>query len=295
MMEDLVIILVRGIGSGAVFALLAMSLNLIYNATGVLNFAQGQLLVVAGVLTYLWAPGGQGPASLGWWFTLLAVVVAVSLIAAVQGVITLIPLRSGHDHHSWIITTIAASIIMGALVVLSIGPRTVHVPNHFGSFSLVGANIPTVYAVLLVLAVAVHQLMRWYQRKSLSGLALSALSQDLDAARAAGVPTLRLQVFAFALAGAITAATAFLGGHVIEVSESQALHYVIFGFIVAVIGGIGNQTGSVLSGPVFGVVLMFAAFEAGGGVQVPTALALIVLVLMIKPQGIFGRPQARRV
>ena len=294
-MEDLLIILVRGIGAGSVYALLAMSLNLIYNATGVLNFAQGQLLVVAGVLTYLWVPGDQGPGSVGWWLALGAVIATVTAIAAFQGVVTLIPLRSSLDQHSWIITTIAASIILGAIIVLGIGPATVNVPNHFGSFSMAGANIPSVYIVLMGLALAVFFLTRWYQRKSLTGLALSALSQDLDAARAAGVATLKLQVLAFAAAGAITASTAFLGGHVLEVSESQALHYVIFAFIVAVIGGIGNQTGALLSGPVFGVVLMYVAFELSGSLQVPVALGLIVLVLMLKPQGIFGRPQARRV
>lgn len=294
-MDELIVIAIRGIGAGSLYALIAMSLNLIYNATGVLNFAQGQLLVVAGVLTYLWLPGGHGPASAQWWLTLGAVVLTVAGIAAIQGLLTLLPMRSAVDDHSWIATTIAASIIIGAIVVLALGPRTVTVPNHFGTMSVVGSRIPVVYPVLFAGALVVWWALRLYQRKTLTGLALNALSQDLDAARTAGLSTLRLQVLSFAFAGAIVAATGFLGGHAVEISESQALHYVIFGFIVAVIGGVGNNTGALVAGPLFGIVEMYASFEFGGGTQIVVALMLIVTILMVKPQGIFGRPHARRV
>lgn len=294
-MDELVIIAIRGIGSGALYALIAMSLNAIFNATGVLNFAQGQLLVVAGVLTYLWGAGDGGPSSISWWVQLVLVVAVVTALAALQGWLTLLPMRSPNDQHSWIMTTIAASIIMGALIVLEIGPRTVTVPNHFGSIGLLGTRVPVIYLVLLGLSIAVWAGMRYYQRASLSGLALNALSQDLDAARVAGVATMRLQVLSFAIAGVITAIAGFIGGHVVEVSESHALHYVVFGFIVAVIGGLGNNTGALVAGPLFGVVLMYASYEFGGSSQVPVAVLAIVAVLMLKPQGIFGRPHARRV
>jgi branched-chain amino acid transport system permease protein len=294
-MDELIILAIRGIGSGALFALVAMSLNLIFNATGVLNFAQGQLLIVAGVLTYMWDSGDSGPGSPGWWFSLGAVVLAVAVIAGAQGLLTLLPMRSAADQHSWIMTTIAASIIMGAILVLAIGPRTVNVNNHFGTMGVVGTQIPIVYLVLVGLSVAVWAGLRWYQRATLTGLALNALSQDLDAAKTAGIATLRLQVVSFVLAGVVTAATGFVGGHVVEVSENQALHYVIFGFIVAVIGGLGNNTGALVAGPLFGMLLMFASSQFGGGTQIPVALLAIVAVLMLKPQGIFGRPHARRV
>lgn len=294
-MDELIILAIRGIGSGALYALIAMSVNLIFNATGVLNFAQGQLLVVSGVLTYLWGSGDLGPTSPGWWLTLVAVVLTVAAVAGIQGLLTLIPMRSATDQHSWIMTTIAASIIMGATLVLAIGPRTVNVNNHFGNTEVVGTQIPTVYLVLIVLSVIVWAALRWYQRTTLTGLALNALSQDLGAAKTAGVATLRLQVMSFVLAGVVTAATGFVGGHVVQISESQALHYVIFGFIVAVIGGLGNNAGALIAGPLFGMLLMFTSWQFGGSTQIPIALLAIVAVLMLKPQGIFGRPHARRV
>jgi branched-chain amino acid transport system permease protein len=294
-MDEAVIILIRGIGSGAVYALIAMSMNIIFNATGVLNFAQGQLLVVAGVFTYLWYPGSSGAGSLSWFAAGLAVTLFVTLIAAVQGWLTLLPMRSGSDQHSWIITTIAASIVLGAVMVLTIGPRTLALKNPFGYFPIVGTQMPYVYVAVSVLAVAVHVVLRWFQRRYLVGLALNALSQDLDSAKTAGISTMRLQVLSFAIAGCILGLTGYVGGHVIEIAESNALHYVIFGFIVAVVGGLGNNTGALLAGPVFGVLLMYVSFQFDGSVEIPMALAVIVIILMLRPEGVFGRPHARRV
>jgi len=294
-MEEIIIILVRGIGAGAVYSLIAMSLNVIYNATGVLNFAQGQLLVLSGVLTGLLLPVGVTAASLLWYPIGLLVALAVAAVAALQGLLTLLPMRRGANQHSWIITTLSASIVIGAILVLALGPHTLVLENPFGSFDLVGTKAPLVYPVLIALAIVVWLGMKVFQRKSLTGLALNALSEDLDAAKANGMRTMRLQVIAFAIAGAIMGLTGFVGGFVLQISASQALHYVIFGFIVVVVGGIGNNLGALIAGPIFGILMMLISFYLSGGAEVPLALAVLVIVLMLRPQGIFGRPHARRV
>ncbi|MEH3033696.1 MAG: branched-chain amino acid ABC transporter permease [Aeromicrobium erythreum] len=205
------------------------------------------------------------------------------------------PLRSSVEQHSWIITTLAASIVIGALVTLSMGPNALSVKNPFGTFTVAGTRVPFIYVGLVVLTGAVFLALRWFQRRFLVGLALSALSQDLEAARAAGASTRRLQVLAFAIAGLITGITGYLGASVIGISESNALQYLIFGFIVAVVGGLGNNTGALIAGPIFGVLLMYVTYQAGNQLQTPVAVAVIVGILMLRPQGIFGRPHARRV
>lgn len=296
-MDETVIILVRGIGAGAVYSLIAMSLNVIYNATGVLNFAQGQLLMLSGVMTYLLLPAGIVATSLLWYPIGLLILVVVAAVAALQGLLTLLPMRRvrGAEQHSWIITTISADIIIGAIVILTLGPNTLAMRNPFGSFDLVGTQAPIVYLVLIGLVVVVWAALRIFQRKSLTGLALNALSEDLDAAKANGMRTMRLQIIAFAIAGAITGLTGFVGGYVLHISADQSLHYVIFGFIVAVVGGIGNNFGALIAGPIFGVLMLFISFYLSGGAEVPLALAVLVIVLLLRPQGIFGRPHARRV
>lgn len=296
-MDDLFIILIRGLGSGALFSLIAMGLNIIYNASGVLNFAQGQLMIVGAVLTYLMVPAGVGPAQGNWWLSLLIIAAIVAVIAAVQGWLTLRPMtrESSQSQHSWVITTISASIIMGAVLVLLLGPRTFALHSPFGNTPMLGANIPNVYFVMIGLAILVFVILETIKRKVLFGLAINALSQDTEAARAGGMRTMQLQVTAFALSGLLMGLAGFLGGSMIQVSESEALHYVTFGFIVAVVGGIGNNLGALIAGPVFGFLLMLISYNFGGSLQLALALVVLVVVLVVRPQGVFGRPSARRV
>ena len=296
-MDDFFIILVRGMGSGALFSLIAMALNIIYNSSGVLNFAQGQLMIVGGVLTYLLVPTELGLTDLRWWINLLVIMLLVGLLGAIQGWLTLKPmLREGnHNQHSWVITTISASIIIGAILVLVLGPRSFALQSPFGSLPLFGANIPTVYLVLIGVAILVFLILEFIKRKVLFGLALNALSQDPEAARAGGMRTMALQVSAFAIGGVLMGLSGFIGGSVLQVSESEALHYVIFGFTVAVVGGIGNNLGALIAGPVFGFILRLISFNFGGGMQLTLGMIVLVVVLVVRPQGVFGRPSARRV
>lgn len=296
-MDDLFIILIRGIGSGALFALIAMGLNIIYNASGVLNFAQGQLMIVGAVLTYVLVPADSGISEPSWWLNMVIIGLSVAVIAGVQGWLTLRPMRkeSSQHQHSWVITTISASIIMGAILVLLLGPRTFALHSSFGNTAMLGANIPNVYFVLIGLAVLVYVVFELVKRKVLFGLAINALSQDTEAARAGGMKTTQLQVAAFALSGLLMGLAGFLGGSTVQVSESEALHYVTFGFIVAVVGGIGNNLGALIAGPVFGCILMFISYNLGGSLQLALALVVLVVVLVVRPQGVFGRPSARRV
>ena len=292
-MDEALIILVRGLGTGAVFALIAMSLNVIYNASGILNFAQGSLVVVAGVLAFVLYPSGENVVL--WLLNLVVVTVMMAAIAGFQGFLTLLPLRSSVEQHSWIVTTLAASIILGAIVILTMGPNALIVGEPFGTFSVAGTQVPYIYLGLIALVIAVFLGLRWFQRTFLIGLALNALSQDLDAARAAGASTRNLQVLAFSIAGMVLGLSGYLGASVIGISEANALQYTVYGFIVAVVGGLGNNAGALIAGPIFGVLLMFVTYQVGNEWQTPLGLAVIVTVLMVRPQGVFGRPHARRV
>jgi len=292
-MGELAIILIRGVGSGAVFTLVAMSLNIVFNASGILNFAQGHLLVLAGVLSFLFYPAGG---SVGTWiFALILVSILTAAITAFQGWLILLPLRSSVEQHSWIVTTLATSVILGALVTLTMGPNALDVKNPFGSLQVAGTEVPYVYIGLIGLTVAIYLAVRWFQKSALIGLALNALSQDLDASRAAGGSTRKLQVLAFAISGLMMGLTGILGASVIGISEANALTYLVFGFIVAIVGGLGNNTGALIAGPIFGVLLMLVTFSLGNKWQTPLALAVMIVVLMLRPRGIFGRVHARRV
>ncbi len=292
-MDELIVILVRGLGVGAVLSMVAMSANVIFNSSGILNFAQGHLLIAGGVFAYLLFPSDGSP---GRWLLMLPVV-AILMIAltTLQGWLTLLPLKSSTEQHSWIITTLAASIILGGVITQFMGPGALVVHNPFGSFTLHGMQIPYTYPMLAVLAVVSFAVLTYFERRYLTGLALKALAQDLDAARALGAPTRRLQLLSFGIAGLMLGLVAFVGAPVLSITEASGLQYATFAFIALVLGGMGNLAGALIAGPIFGILQMVIVLRIGGEYQLPLALLVIVVLLMIRPQGILGRLRMRTV
>jgi branched-chain amino acid transport system permease protein len=292
-MDDLfIIIVVRGIGIGAVYALVAISFNVVYNASGILNFAQGHMLILGGMFASMVLPPQVGFAA--WLGLLVLVALAVAVIMAVQGYVTLLPLKSSVEQHSWLITTLAASVIISALLLLTKGPFTQVVRSPFPPLRAFGVATPAGYLIAPVLAVGACLALRWFHRHTLTGLAMSAIAQDLDAAKAAGITVRRLQILSFAISGLIVGAAGFAAGSILTISPSSPISYVLNGFIAAVIGGIGSNAGALVGGALVGVLSMWAAYAVGGDYQNAASFAFLVMALMLRPQGLFGRVSARQ-
>jgi len=292
-MDELLIILVRGVGLGAVFSLVAMSFNVVHNSSGILNFAQGNLLVLGGLFGFFTL--SQDPEAGRWLLLVPAAGLLFAIVLAAQGYVTLLPLRSSVEQHSWLITTLAVSVIIGAVILIAQGPHALSVKSPFASFELLGTRTPTPYALAMALAVAWYGALHWFHTRTVTGLAMSAIAQDLEAAQAAGIRVRRLQIYAFAISGAIVGSAGFVAAPVMSISADSGIIYVLNGFIAAVIGGLGSNTGALIGGPLVGVASMYAAYRFGGQFQNVVSLALLIGVLMARPQGLFGRTRARRV
>jgi branched-chain amino acid transport system permease protein len=292
-MDELLIILARGVGLGAIFALVAMSFNVVHSSSGILNFAQGNMFVLGGLFAFLAMPASPGVVL---WIALLAAAAAVlALLLAAQGYLTLLPLRSSVEQHSWLITTLAASVIIGAIILIMQGTSQLTVRSPFPGVMLRGTRTPMPYLLTALLALFWYAALRWFHRRTLTGLAISAIAQDLDAARAAGIRVRRLQVIAFAISGLVVGSAGFVAAPIIAIANDSGVAYVLNGFVAAVVGGIGSNLGALVGGVLVGVATMYAAYEYGGEFQNAVSLALLVGVLMLRPQGLFGRPAARRV
>jgi branched-chain amino acid transport system permease protein len=291
--DELALILVRGIGLGAIFALLALSLNVIYNATHILNFAQGAMFVLGGLLGIVLPTGGYG--SLTWGLMMLASAGALALLMALQGWVTLWPLRQSTQQFSWLITTLAVSIIISALLFLTQGPWSSQYTGPVPWFTVQGMRTPMPYLALPLLALAWYLALRWFSRRTLTGLALSALSQDLEAAAAAGLKVKRLQILSFVISGLITGSAGFAAAPIISVTPDAGIRYVIAGFVAAVVGGMGSMIGAIVAGPLIGAVAMYAIYTFGGKYEGFVSLVILSLMLFIRPSGIFGSGSARRV
>lgn len=291
-MEEIFIIIVRGIAIGSIFSIIAMSFNIVHGATGILNFTQGNMLVLGGFIAFFFA-NGVGAAQ--WVMMLIASGIILAVLCAIQGWITLLPLRTSSEQDSWIISTMSVSVIIGALMLINQGPFAFSVPNMLPSFRIFGVRTPGAYGLAIGCAVFWFVFLWWFSRHTFIGLAISALRQDMDAARAAGLPVRKLQIISFALSGVIIGTAGFLVAPVISVSADAGLRYVMNGFIAAVVGGLGSNLGALIGGPLVGVIAMLTAYNLGGSYQDLALLILLVAILMFRSQGIFGRASARQV
>ncbi|MCO5146526.1 MAG: branched-chain amino acid ABC transporter permease [Aquamicrobium sp.] len=292
MIDELAFIAMRGLGLGAIFALIAISLNVIYRATHVLNFAQGGMLVLGGLVGVQFSQAGYFGA---WWLVgLVVAALALAVVMAVQGAITLYPLRHSTEQQSWLITTLSVSIIIGALLLLTLGPWSAEYGGPVPSFQFLGMYTQLPYLVMPCLAVAWFVALRIYFSRFLGGLALSALSQDLEAAAAAGLKVRRLQILSFAISGLVVGSAGYAAAPIISITPEAGLRYVISGFVVAVVGGMGNMTGAIVAGPIIGIISMVATYQFGGQYQGYVSLIILTLMLLVRPSGLFGAHMARR-
>jgi branched-chain amino acid transport system permease protein len=204
-MEELAVIVVRGLGLGAVFALVAMSLNAVHRASGIFNFAQGAMMVLGGIIAARYMPNVPDPYR---WLLFLPVATgALAAIMTIQGYITLLPLRSSVEQHSWLVSTLAVSVLIGAVILLMQGNSQILTISQFPSFPVFGTRTPAPYIMVIGLALVWYVALRWFHSRTLTGLSISAVAQDLDAARAAGLRVRRLQMLAFGISGMIIGST----------------------------------------------------------------------------------------
>ena len=294
-MDEIAIITLRGIGLGSIYALIAMSFNVTERASGILNFAQGNMLMLGGTAAFLSASFVVGMTP-GTWFLLLPLAaLAIGVLMTVQGWVTLLPLGRSAEQSSWMITTMAASVVIDGLLLRLQGPDALHVVDPFPGIPMLGTTIPAVYLSTFVLALLCWLLLYLWETRTLTGLAVSALWQDPEAARSLGLKVRRLQLIAFAISGLIAGAAGFVAAPVLSLSPGSGFQFALSGFVAVVIGGLGSNAGAMIAGPLSGVVTMLAVYKIGGEFEGLTALVLLLLVLLLRPEGLFGQAAARRV
>lgn len=292
-MDELLILLVRGVGVGAIYALIAMSFTVVYGSSRILNFAQGNFLILGGLSAALLF--GIQVTPLAWLVALPLCALGIGVAMMAQGALTLWPLRSSTEQDSWVITTMAVSVIIAAVLHLSRGPFSSVAASPFNSVLMFGIPAPAPYVVAVLLAVFWYLFLRWFLSRTLPGLAISAISQDQDAARAAGIKVRRLQIIAFGLSGLIIGSAGFVVAPVISLNAEGGFRFVVDGFAALIIGGLGSVTGAAVGGIALGVLGMLATYFFGGEFRSLTVLLVLVVMLTTYPQGLFGFAKSRTV
>jgi branched-chain amino acid transport system permease protein len=289
-MTDFIQLTVYGLANGAVLALAALGFVLIYKATRVINFAQGELLLIGAYLFYTAFVLLRLPLLVA---VVAGVIAATALGVAVERVV-LRPLI-GEDPIAVIMVTIALAAILKSGVQMFYGttPRVMPKVLPNGSVDIAGASLPldrlTVVGVAAVALAAFSAFFRW----SRHGIAMRAVADDQQAALVQGISVRRI----FALAWALAAVSALLGGlllaDITEVSQNLA-NFGLIVFPVVILGGLDSVPGTIVGGAVIGLLSQYAEGLSPGASQVVPYVAL-VLILLVRPYGLFGQVRIERV
>jgi branched-chain amino acid transport system permease protein len=284
--------LLSGITKGSIYAVVAIGFNLIYSATGVLNFAQGEFVML----------GGMVAVTLAWFVPLpVAVAGAVVIVALVGCLLEILFFRKLRKHSvlHLIIITIGLSIVIQEAALHIWDEKVRSLPyftgNEISSVRLFGATIsPQVLWVLGAVGVIVT-LLHLFLKRTLRGRAMRACSSNPEAAMLAGINIPNMRTLSFGMSAAIGA----LAGCVI--SPITMTHYemgaplAIKGFAAAILGGLGNPMAAVLGGLLVGVLEAFSVSRLPAAYNDVTAFAVLLLALCVRPHGLFGRPGGEAV
>jgi branched-chain amino acid transport system permease protein len=276
---------VSGIIYGSIYAAVAIGFNIVYNATGIINFAQGEFAMLGGMIASSLAP-----------FLPLALAVAAAVVlAALFGAALerLVLRRVAHGGVlKMIITTIGLSIVIreAALLVWGEGVRTVPFfsGNEVSSVSVLGANFsPQVFWVVGVTALVVAGLTAFF-RFSLTGKAMRACSANRDGARLCGISPESLVTIAFALSAGIGAVAGCVVAPLTQTHYAIGTGLAIKGFTVAAFGGLGNSLAAVAAGLFLGMLESFSIIVVPEAYKDVVTICVLLAVLFIKPAGLFG-------
>jgi len=282
-----------GIGTGAVYAAVALALVLIWRSTRIVNFAQGGMMMISTFVA--WSVIGRTGS---FWLGLAAALLAGLILGAVVERLVIRPVESAPALNA-VIVTLGLLVFLQALAGIIWGGEPRSFPPAFG---IVGFKIgdtrllfspSDLFAVLAVLGLMIL-LGLLFQRTSI-GLQMRAAAFAPEISRVLGVRVGRTLTLGWALAALVGALAGVLVAPASFVSPNAFDEILVFGFTAAVLGGLDSPPGAVVGGLILGLLLSYLAGYAGSDVVTLGALAILVAVLLIRPNGLFARPAGRRI
>lgn len=279
---------IAGIATGCVYALVALGFVLIWKCSEVVNFAHGELLMLGGFT-------GVGLVALGWpWpLALAGAAVAGALFGLLAERAVLRPLL-GQPHIPIVMTTLGLGFMLkGAVTMIpGVGTETHALPTPFSgqSVALFGTSVAADHLLVIAVTLSLGVALYGFFRATRLGTALRAMAQNPRGAQLVGIPLARMHGIVWALAAGLAAVAGILLAPVTFVHAHMGL-IGLKALPAAVIGGFGSIPGAVAGGLLLGLVEAFAGFHAPNGVKDVAAHVLVLAVLLLRPAGLFGRPQ----
>ncbi len=290
-MPELLQFLLSGITVGAVYALVALGFTIIYNASDVVNFAQGEFVMLGGMITFFAHAAGM-PLPLA----ALIAILATSAAGVALNKLAIEPAR-GAPVVSLIIITIGASIFIRGATQLVFDKQLHRFPAFSGDRPILigGATILPQSLWVIAGALAIFLGLWLFFTRTLTGRAVLATANNRIAAQLVGINTKYVMTLSFAMSAAIGALAGVLVTPITLTSYDVGLALALKGFAAAMLGGMGNPKGALVGGLLLGVLEATTAGYVSSQYKDAAAFVVILAVLFAMPQGLFGRKSTDRV
>lgn len=284
-------LLFTGLGIGSVYALVSLGFVLLIRAANVVNFAQGEFSMLGAYVMVVLLHGAGAP----YWLSMPVAVLAMAVFGLVFAGFTYWPLRH-RGQVPVIISTIGASILLSNLVLVAYGPSPQVLPALFdgGGFLLGGVFMDTQYLSIIAFTAVLVLLQYLVFEHTLFGKRLQAASQDKEMAALLGIPVLLMIFGTFAYSAALGGLAGILVAPVLYVSVGIGPLIALKAFAANIIGGFGSIPGALIGGLTIGVVETMGAAYVSLPYKDAFAFLLLLAVLLLRPQGLFGERIAEK-
>jgi branched-chain amino acid transport system permease protein len=296
-MEILLQLVVSGIALGMIYAVIAFGYQLTFATSGTLNFGQGEALMLGALVGLSLVGTIHGGPYISYWL----MIPLVMLFGALQGMfvewIGVRPAIRIKSEFGWIMSTIALAIIFKNVAENIWGKDVLPFPSPISSepFTVLGANVQPMQIAVIIGALAIMLAVETFNRKSIYGKAVVATANDRDAAGLMGINTGMVITFSYALSSATAAFAGALIAPLTLTSATMGASLGLKAFAVAIIGGLTSGMGAIVGGIILGIAETATGFYLSTGYKEVPGLVLLLLVLAIKPSGLFGKAAIKKV
>ena len=284
--------LVTGVGLGSMYGLIALGFHLTWAVSGTVNFAQGSVVMLGAVFTFMLTVTAGVP---------MAAAIPLALVGcALVGLLTeRIAVRPFVERKSgaWLMATVALGLLIDNAVLFTFGkePRRLSSPLATDAIQILGVGVFPLQLVIPVAGLAIAAAVDQWSRRTRYGKAFRAVTQNPDAARLMGIDVKRTIALAFALSSLLAGMAGILIAPLFNVAADMGTLFGIKAFAVAILGGIGSAWGVVLAGFLFGVVEATITAQLGSVYTQILSFALVIAALAARPDGLFGTAAVKKV
>jgi len=276
---------VNGLSFGAIYAMVAVGLTIVFGILEVVNFAQGEFYMLGAYLTYL-VILAQLPYP-------IAILVAVAGMAVIGLLVERFAIRPliGKAWQLPILSTLGISIITqnGAILLWTPNPRTIIVETASRSLDVLGVVITYQRLLIILLAVVVFTALHYFVQKTKTGKAMRAVSQNKEACQILGIDVARISTIAFALGAGLSGLGGAVVAPVMAIHPVMGILVVIKCFAAVIMGGFGNIHGTILAAFILAIVESFAVAYVSLQYKDMFAFIVMIAILLFRPHGLFGR------